>query len=138
KLYVGNLSPTVDEYTLLRVFSRFGKITNLDYLFHKSGPLRGKPRGYAFVEYGDAGDATKALNATHHKLLRGRKIVVTHAQQAPMDAFGSTPQHKSRRIMADSGRPTTLSILKSASGGRKNETKDKIAMMEAKLHQMEQ
>lgn len=23
----------------------------LDYLFHKTGALRGKPRGYAFVEY---------------------------------------------------------------------------------------
>ena len=23
----------------------------MDYLFHKTGPLKGKPRGYAFVEY---------------------------------------------------------------------------------------
>lgn len=53
RLYVGNLAPTVDEYTLLQVFSKYGKISKLDFLFHKTGPLKGKPRGYAFVEYAD-------------------------------------------------------------------------------------
>jgi RNA recognition motif-containing protein len=50
---VGNLSPTVDEYTLLQVFSKFGKIAKLDLMFHKTGVLKGKPRGYAFVEFVD-------------------------------------------------------------------------------------
>lgn len=68
RLYVGNLHPTVDEcvcqllscfnftvprYTLLQVFSKFGKVTKLDFLFHKTGVLKGKPRGYAFIEYGE-------------------------------------------------------------------------------------
>jgi RNA recognition motif-containing protein len=68
RLYVGNLHPTVDEYVcqvlrfinltasryaLLQVFSKFGKITKLDFLFHKTGALKGKPRGYAFIEYGE-------------------------------------------------------------------------------------
>ena len=50
---MGNLSPTVDEYTLLQVFSKFGKIAKLDLMFHKTGVLKGKPRGYAFVEFVD-------------------------------------------------------------------------------------
>ncbi|KAF8908071.1 hypothetical protein CPB84DRAFT_1674389 [Gymnopilus junonius] len=54
RLYIGNLHPTVDEYTLLQVFSKFGKVTKLDYLFHKTGLLKGKPRGYAFIEYGNS------------------------------------------------------------------------------------
>lgn len=33
------------------MFSKFGKISKLDYLFYKTGPLKGKPRGYAFVEF---------------------------------------------------------------------------------------
>jgi RNA recognition motif. (a.k.a. RRM, RBD, or RNP domain) len=53
RLYVGNLHPSVDEYTLLTLFSKFGSISSLDFLFHKSGPSRGKPRGYAFVEFAD-------------------------------------------------------------------------------------
>jgi len=39
----------------------------------------------------------------------------------------------------EASRPTTLSMLKSSMGGSRNDgTKDKIAMMEAKLRQMEQ
>jgi len=53
RLYVGNLHPTVDEYTLLQLFTKFGKVSKLDYLFHKGGPMKGKPRGYAFVEFAD-------------------------------------------------------------------------------------
>lgn len=54
RLYVGNLHPSVDEYALLRLFTRYGKVTKLDFLFHKSGLLKGKPRGYAFAEFGNA------------------------------------------------------------------------------------
>ena len=68
RLYVGNLHPSVDEcvprplvsttrirplhrFALVQVFSKFGKISHLDFLFHKTGALKGKPRGYAFVQY---------------------------------------------------------------------------------------
>lgn len=33
------------------MFSKFGHVNKLDFLFHKVGPLKGKPRGYAFIEY---------------------------------------------------------------------------------------
>lgn len=51
RLYVGNLAPTVDEYTLIQVFSKYGKITKMDFMFHKTGVLKGKPRGFAFIEF---------------------------------------------------------------------------------------
>ncbi|KAJ7686651.1 hypothetical protein B0H17DRAFT_845661, partial [Mycena rosella] len=139
RLYIGNLHPTVDEYSLLQIFSKFGKVTKLDFLFHKTGVLKGKPRGYAFVEYGNKDDALKALSTAHDKLLRGRKLVVTYAQQAPVDpgAPYGTAASKHRKTMAESGRPTTLSMIKSGLGNRHEGTRDKIAMMEAKLRQME-
>ncbi|KAJ7070017.1 hypothetical protein C8F01DRAFT_1115015 [Mycena amicta] len=133
RLYVGNLHPTVDEYTLLQIFTKHGRVTKLDFLFHKTGVLKGKPRGYAFVEYGNKEDALNAQSALHDKLLRGRKLVVTFAQHAPVDSG------KPRRVIAESGRPTTLSMIKSTAGrgaGRRDGTEDKIAMMEAKLRQM--
>ncbi|KAF7360396.1 Single-stranded nucleic acid binding protein [Mycena venus] len=142
RLYIGNLHPTVDEYSLLQIFSKFGKVTKLDFLFHKTGLLKGKPRGYAFVEYGNKDDALKALSTAHNKLLRGRKLVVTFAQQAPIDpgagpsAYNATGSRQ-RKVMAESGRPTTLSMIKSGLGNRHEGTRDKIAMMEAKLRQME-
>lgn len=39
------------RYTLIQVFSKCGKVAKMDFLFHKTGPLKGKPRGYAFVEF---------------------------------------------------------------------------------------
>lgn len=41
----------VSRYALLQVFTKFGKVAKLDFLFHKSGINKGKPRGYAFVEF---------------------------------------------------------------------------------------
>ncbi|KAJ7202807.1 hypothetical protein GGX14DRAFT_652921 [Mycena pura] len=136
RLYVGNLHPGVDEYSLLQIFSKFGKVTKFDFLFHKTGLLKGKPRGYAFVEYGSKDDALKAMSAVHDKLLRGRKLVVTFAQQAPIDP-GLGPSSLKRKAMTESGRPTTLSMIKSGMGNRHEGMEDKIAMMEAKLRQME-
>ncbi|KAK7681986.1 hypothetical protein QCA50_014949 [Cerrena zonata] len=135
RLYVGNLHPTVDEYTLLQVFSKYGKISKLDFLFHKTGPMKGKPRGYAFVEFADSSDAAKALVSANDKLLRGRKIVVTYAHQAPTEDYAMGSASRSRRTMTDAGKPTTLSLLKST-GGNRSATEDKIAKMEAKLRQL--
>ncbi|KAH9832015.1 RNA-binding domain-containing protein [Rhodofomes roseus] len=137
RLYVGNLHPTVDEYTLLQVFTKFGKVSKLDFLFHKTGPLKGKPRGYAFIEFADANEAEKALERANDKLLRGRKLVITHAHQAPLDQGGHSGA-RPRRTMNDAGKPTTLSMLKGASTGRANMTEAKIARMEAKLRELEQ
>ena len=80
---------------------------------------------------------------------------MNHAQQAPLDsASGSVGRHK--RGAGDIGKPTTLSLIKSAGSGRSDgcvlarcprcrtyryrvhSTEDKIAKMEAKLRQMEQ
>ncbi|KAF8841478.1 hypothetical protein BDN67DRAFT_866362, partial [Paxillus ammoniavirescens] len=134
RLYVGNLSPTVDEYSLLQVFSKFGQISKLDFLFHKSGPNKGKPRGYAFIEFSNEADVEKALKNANGKLLRGRKLFVTFAQQAPHNASGST-SHGGKAKRADTT-PTALSLAKSSGISRPEATSSKIAMMEAKLRQM--
>ncbi|KIM43619.1 hypothetical protein M413DRAFT_9613 [Hebeloma cylindrosporum] len=127
RLYIGNLHPSVDEYTLLQVFSKFGKVTKLDYLFHKTGLLKGKPRGYAFIEYGNKDDALKALTMAHEKPFRGRKLVVTFAHQAPLDqhgGVGASASLKGRKSMMETGRPTTLSMLKTGLSSRHEGFKD--------------
>lgn len=47
------------------------------------------------------------------KLLLGRKLVVTYAHHAPTDADGVI---RPRKTMMETGRPTTLSMLKSSTG----------------------
>jgi len=118
----------------LQLFSKYGKISKLDFLFHKSGPSKGKPRGYAFVEYADDEGASKALANAHNKLFRGRKLVVTYANQA--SNFEGVPgKHPYRKVEAQ--RPTALSLMKSSGRTGSHKTEDKIAALEAKLTQMQ-
>lgn len=39
------------RFQLLKILQQFGEIEKFDMLFHRSGPLFGQPRGYAFVTY---------------------------------------------------------------------------------------
>ncbi|KAB5591708.1 RNA recognition motif domain-containing protein [Ceratobasidium theobromae] len=134
RLYVGNLDHSVDEYALLQVFSTFGRVTKLDFLYHTSGPLKGKPRGYAFVEYATKQEATKALVACHDKPLRRRRLTVTFASQNTHASYpaGGTGPH--RRHTAPP-KHTTLSLLKTQN--KPQSTSAKIAALEAKLGSLE-
>jgi hypothetical protein len=105
-------------------------------MFHKSGALKGKPRGYAFVQFsskdvsrpctstGQAGqadcasslslrpffkDALKAMVKLHDRLLRGRKLVVTYASsvRCPHITFFVWTKLKRRLLL-----PTCHSLLK--------------------------
>jgi len=102
-------------------------------------------------------DAQSALSAANGKLVRGRKITVTYAQQAPLESMHpSMVSGKTRKAVSDAGRPTALSLLKTgeSTAGKSDgcaivlilfdvwtqaiphSTKNKIALMEAKLKQM--
>ncbi|ORY33463.1 hypothetical protein BCR39DRAFT_520229 [Naematelia encephala] len=131
RLYVGNLAPSVDEYALLQVFQKYGKITKLDFMFHKSGVLKGKPRGYAFIEFSNKDDALKAMVKLHDRLLRGRNLVVTYANSAPPTDL--PPPIKGRRS-TEPAKTTTLSLLKTSR--RPQSAAAQIAAMEAKLAAM--
>ena len=40
------------RYTLLKLVQKFGQLKKFDFLYHKFGPDKGKPRGYCFVTFG--------------------------------------------------------------------------------------
>ena len=44
-------------YNFLKIVQKPGNIEKLDFLFHRSGPQIGQPRGYAFVTYKTERDA---------------------------------------------------------------------------------
>ncbi|CAE6487887.1 unnamed protein product [Rhizoctonia solani] len=134
RLYVGNLDHTVDEYALLQIFSTFGHVAKLDFLYHTSGPLKGKPRGYAFVEYATKQEATKALVACHDKPLRRRRITVTFASQNTHAVYNNSGVGPHRRHGAPP-KHTTLSLMKTQN--KPQSTSAKIAALEAKLGVLE-
>jgi len=55
-----------------------------------------------------------------------------------MDEFGGQGAGKQRRGVGDTGKPTTLSLIKGVGSNRPDATQAKIAKLEAKLRQMEQ
>ncbi|KAG0043463.1 putative RNA-binding protein 18, partial [Gryganskiella cystojenkinii] len=52
---------------VLKLFSPFGKITKLDFMFHWSGPKKGTPRGYCFLEFEASSQAIEAVKTMNRK-----------------------------------------------------------------------
>lgn len=67
-------------FELIRLFHDCGPIEKLDYLFHKTGPLAGQPRGYAFLTFNKKEDAVKARREFDGKKLLGRTLLVKPAR----------------------------------------------------------
>ena len=76
RLFVGNLHPSVTESDLLTIFCKAGKVSRVDYVWHLSGPKRGQPQGFAFIEFENVSDAKHAIVLLNNKVLRGRRIAV--------------------------------------------------------------
>ncbi|KAF0031383.1 hypothetical protein F2P81_015938 [Scophthalmus maximus] len=51
RLWIGNIDPKITEYHLVKLLEKFGQVKQFDFLFHKSGPMEGQPRGYCFVNF---------------------------------------------------------------------------------------
>lgn len=64
---------------VLKLFSPYGKITKLDFMFHWSGPKKGAPRGYCFLEFEKASQATDATKAMNRKVIKSRPLSVSLA-----------------------------------------------------------
>src|SRR3954468_17033642 len=74
-LYVGNMSFSTTEDQLREVFSQYGTVTKVQLIMDRE---TGRPRGFAFVEMSDGGDAAiAALNGTQ---LDGRALTVNEAK----------------------------------------------------------
>ncbi|KAM3599394.1 uncharacterized protein V6R79_004824 [Siganus canaliculatus] len=82
RLWIGNIDPKITEYHLVKLLEKFGSVKQFDFLFHKSGPLEGQPRGYCFVNFNTREEAERAIQCLNGKLALSKKLVVrwAHAQ----------------------------------------------------------
>ncbi|GBL92595.1 putative RNA-binding protein 18 [Araneus ventricosus] len=89
RLWIGNIDSRLTEYNLLKILQKYGKIKKFDFLFHKSGALKGQPRGYSFVTYETRQQAENALAALNGKQALGKNLAVrfAHKKTAPSESF---------------------------------------------------
>jgi cold-inducible RNA-binding protein len=76
-LYVGNLPHNTTEPQLRTLFEAHGKVERVNIVTDKE---TGRPKGFAFVEMTEAGDADKACLALSGSELEGRALRVNEAK----------------------------------------------------------
>lgn len=139
RLFIANLTTSVSEHDLLTAFRPFGTLKNLDLVFHKNGPQKGQPRGYAFIEYAESSQAAKAKASLDGKPLRGREMHIGFASINPTTDRnrlhrGGMQKKNGTRHSEELSKTTSLSLNKNLT--RNDTTNSRIAAMEAKLQAM--
>jgi len=77
KLYVGNLSFTSTEDELRELFEQHGPTASVRVITDRE---TGRSRGFGFVEFEEAANADKALEALDGQEMGGRPLRVNEAQ----------------------------------------------------------
>ena len=96
KLYVGNLSPDVNDLILHGCFSVFGTVLTCRVVID---PQTNKSRGHGFVSYDNFESADKAKKNMHGQYLCGNSITVTFAYKSE-SRKGEKHGDQSERIVA--------------------------------------
>lgn len=78
KLYVGNMPFSATEDDLRGLFEEFGTVESVNVITDRQ---TGRPRGFAFVEMGDASGADKAIEALNGRDFGGRALRVDAANE---------------------------------------------------------
>lgn len=77
KIYVGNLPFSTTEADLREMFAAHGAVDSASIVTDRES---GQPRGFAFVEMGNDGEANAAIGALNGHTVGGRALVVNEAR----------------------------------------------------------
>jgi RNA recognition motif-containing protein len=96
KLYVGNLSNTTTEDTLLNLFSQPGTVFSVDLI---RDPLDKRSKGYAFILMSNQAAAYKAIEMLDGNNLDNTQISVSFAKRSegPSDS-AKTKRDQAKRL----------------------------------------
>jgi len=95
-IYIGNLDSAVTENEVRDLFQEHGKVETVTLVKDRDS---GHPRGFAFVEMANDGEAEAAIVALNGTVLRERPLSVNEARPKHADHNGkiSSERRKSRR-----------------------------------------
>jgi RNA recognition motif-containing protein len=77
KLYVGNLSYSVDNTQLEEMFAKFGAVRSAEVIQDRD---TGRSKGFGFVEMGDDNAAREAIEGLNDREQDGRRMTVNEAR----------------------------------------------------------
>jgi RNA recognition motif-containing protein len=77
KLYVGNLSFSVTDGDLLKMFEAHGTVQSAQVIMDRD---TGRSKGFGFVEMGSDAEAQAAIQALNAKEVEGRALTVNEAR----------------------------------------------------------
>ncbi len=79
-IFVGNLSYSTTQEDLHATFAQFGNVERVSVVTDRDS---GQPRGFAFVEMTDPGEAQNAISQLNGAELHGRAMNVNEARPKP-------------------------------------------------------
>jgi len=85
KLYVGNLPFSTTESELRQLFEKHGPVESVAVIMDRE---TGRPRGFGFVEMGDANAAAAAMQSLDGRDFGGRALRVNEANERPQGGGG--------------------------------------------------
>lgn len=86
KIYVGNLSYSVDNNELSDMFAAFGAVDSAKVITDRDS---GRSKGFGFVEMSTDSEAAQAIEGMNGKEFSGRALNVSEAKpQAPREGGG--------------------------------------------------
>ncbi|MEK2643891.1 RNA recognition motif domain-containing protein [Bdellovibrio sp. BCCA] len=77
KLYVGNLSYTVDSNQLANLFAEFGTVDSANVITDRE---TGRSKGFAFIEMSTDGEAQTAIQKLNGSEVSGRAMNISEAK----------------------------------------------------------
>ena len=77
KLYVGNLSYSVDKAALEELLAAYGQVQSAEVIMDR---MTGRSKGFGFVEMGSDDEAQSAIAALSGKEHEGRPLTVNEAR----------------------------------------------------------
>jgi cold-inducible RNA-binding protein len=77
KLYVGNLSYSVDSAQLEQLFAKFGGVRSAQVIEDRDTR---RSKGFGFVEMADDQEALEAIEGLHEREIDGRRLTVNEAR----------------------------------------------------------
>lgn len=88
KLYVGNLSYSIDKSGLQQLFADHGEVTSAQVISDRE---TGRSKGFGFVEMGSDQEAQSAIAALNGKNVDGRPLTVNEARPQESRPGGRSP-----------------------------------------------